>query len=104
MTTPNDKPIATRRLLVIGEPSKMVTVSMAQPRPDPDPSGDWICSIRIEGLHPTPTQDEVHGVDAFQAMLLALDRIRSLIEASKLALSMDGKAPANTGFPRMTQL
>ncbi len=54
---------------------RLVTIRIGQPVPDPKPGGDWLCPVAFRGAPrgrlPSGTQ-AVYGVDALQAMVLAL--------------------------------
>jgi hypothetical protein len=90
-------PIATRTLHVEGEPSRVVTVTIGRPFQDPDPRGDWICKIDIQGI-PDPGEEQVHGIDACQAIELAFVGARQRLDRSGLSLVWAGQEPGETGF------
>ena len=87
--------IATRKLHTAGPRQGEVTISLA--KPTREPGGDWVCRFRIEGLG-CQRLNFAHGVDAFQALQLALEAIRLMIDESgrKLTWVEAGRA----GFPR----
>jgi hypothetical protein len=92
-------PIAVRRYGVIGEPEREVVLTIGKPRPDPDPAGDWMCSVLIEGL-PEACRRRIHGVDALQALQLATEYARRTIDASGLVLTwLKGMEPGDVGLP-----
>ncbi|AXE23673.1 hypothetical protein C0216_09545 [Streptomyces globosus] len=74
--------IADRRLEAVpraGEGAPFpLALELGAPYPDPDPSGDWICPCRIDGLDGSEVH-EVHGIDGIQALTLAADLLRRLL-------------------------
>src|SRR5262245_17079877 len=107
MTTPKKprvaNPIAVRRLAVAGEPDRVVVVTIGKPRPDPDPSGDWMCSFLVEGI-PNARRLRAHGVDALQALLMAVEGVRAELVASGLTLTWEGGEAGDVGIPRSIPL
>lgn len=97
------KPIAVRRLAVVGEPGRELIVTIGKPRPDPKPGGDWMCSFLVEGL-PRTRRRAAHGVDALQALLMAVEGVRATLDASGLQLAWEGGEPGDTGIPRTVPL
>lgn len=95
--------IAVRRLAVVGEPGREVVVTLGKPRPDPKPGGDWMCSYLVEGL-PDARKRAAHGVDAMQALLMALEAVRVALRAAGLQLAWEGGEPGDAGIPRMVPL
>lgn len=91
-------PIAVRRYRVIGEPAREVVLTIGKPRPDPDSRGDWYSTVLIEGL-PRERRKRVHGVDAVQALQLAMVYARRKIEASGLRLTLYGAEADDFGLP-----
>ncbi|WP_157907035.1 DUF6968 family protein [Sorangium cellulosum] len=67
------EPIAERRLSVVDEPGRMVTMTIGKPMQKP--SGDWACPVDIKGLQ-RAVQDSACGVDAVQALQLAFEGAR----------------------------
>jgi uncharacterized protein DUF6968 len=47
-------------------------------RPEPDPQGDFQCSVELKGLE---RGRKIYGVDSFQALVLALRFLESRISA-----------------------
>jgi hypothetical protein len=94
-------PIAQRVLLVAGSPERTVVVSIGQPEPDPHPDshGDWICPVYIEGIA-DPGPHLAHGVDSLQALLLAPELIRKILDESGLSLTWLGDEPGHLCIPR----
>ncbi|MGK3985562.1 hypothetical protein WME99_21125 [Sorangium sp. So ce136] len=90
------EPIAERRLSVVGEPGRMVTVTIGKPMRKP--SGDWACPVDIQGLE-AAVRDSAYGVDAVQALQLAFEGARQTLKKSGLPVTWcDGEA-GETGFP-----
>ncbi|WP_437974769.1 hypothetical protein WMF11_41810 [Sorangium sp. So ce295] len=58
------EPIAERRLSVVGEPGRMVTVTIG--KPVQKASGDWACPVEIQGI-PDPVRDSAYGSRASAA-------------------------------------
>lgn len=90
------EPIAERRLSVVGEPGRMVTVTIGKPMLKP--SGDWACPVDIQGLHEA-VRDSAYGVDAVQALQLALEGARQTLKKSGLAVTWCDGEPGETGLP-----
>lgn len=64
--------IAERRLeWAGGGPEDGVVVRIGRPVPDPEPGSDWLCPVQIVGMHGDAVR-AAHGVDAVQALVLAL--------------------------------
>lgn len=95
-TRPIKNPIAVRRFTVLGEPDREVTLTLGKPRPS---LGDWACSVLIEGI-PNARRRRIHGVDAVQALQLALEYARRELDRSGLALTwLDEGEPGSLGLP-----
>jgi hypothetical protein len=89
-------PIAIRRYAVAGDPSREVVLTIGKPRPDP--RGDWMCSVLIEGV-PKERRRRVNGVDAVQALQQAMVYARHALDACGLSVTwLDGE-PGDTGLP-----
>jgi hypothetical protein len=78
-------------------------VIVAVGHPQPDPAGDWRCAFHIEGLDRSGPF-EVHGVDALQALSLAIEGVRNVLDSSGLTLSWEGGEPGDIGIPRMAPM
>jgi hypothetical protein len=61
---------------------------------------EWACPYDVSGLSPAQVR-HARGIDAFQAILMALDAIYRLLDASPNALSWKGGDPGDTGIPRL---
>jgi len=64
--------IALRRLSWEGEPTREVLVSIGRPAETPGGKGEFYCPIRTTGLGTDEIVTAIFGVDAFQAIELAL--------------------------------
>lgn len=91
---------ATRELFVVGRDQK-ITVKIGKPVPFPDGS-NYYCPYQIVGLG----KEKIHfgaGIDAVQALLLALHNIGAELYTSKEArartLGWEGGGIGDLGFP-----
>ncbi|HZU11067.1 MAG TPA: hypothetical protein VFA02_14270 [Pseudacidobacterium sp.] len=73
---------------------RVVTVQIGRPYVEPD--GAWFCPFNVLGLAPAGTR-RAGGVDAIQALQLALVMIGAELSASSKSLKWDGEP--STGFP-----
>ena len=97
---PRLEPIAERRLVVIGQPERQVSIVLGKPYPDSDPSGDWICPVQLCGIADDPVF-EVHGLDAIQALMLALEKARVELANSGASVTWaGGEWQGDIGIPR----
>lgn len=94
--------IASRRLYLIGDEKNKISVLIGKPRKFPD-SSDYYCPFQILGIR----SEKVHfsaGVDAIQALQLAMNMIGALLytsgEARKNRLRWEGDENGDLGFPR----
>ncbi len=87
--------LITRTLLDRDRPGLTVMVSIDPPVPV---NGDWSCTYRIEGMG---IEECANGVDALQALLLAVESTRRLIDQSgrTLTWAIDGQPAADIGDP-----
>ena len=89
-------PIAVRRYAVAGEPGREIVLTIGRPRAS---RGDWACTVLIEGTA-KPQRRRIHGIDAMQAIQLAMVYARQQLDASGLSLTwLDGE-PGAVGLPR----
>ncbi|GAA3171867.1 DUF2283 domain-containing protein [Nonomuraea roseoviolacea] len=72
--------IACRTLTLRTEPPSEVTVSVGVPVEEP--TGDWSCPYRIDGLAGWEHERKVTGVDALEAVDLALAMVRAALAGS----------------------
>lgn len=94
------EPIAERRVAAAGQPERHAIILIGKPYRDVDPSGDWICPVQLRGIGDERII-EVHGLDAVQALLLALEKAR--IDLTNLAPDLTwegGQWPGDNGIPR----
>jgi hypothetical protein len=85
--------IATRRLK--GANGREVVVRLMAPVREADST--WVCAFEIRGLGRSPL-NAGYGVDAFQALLNALEAIRVRLQQTGRALSWVSQG--DPGFPR----
>ena len=75
--------VAERRLDWTGDAEwEGVVVRIGKPVRNPDPEGDWVCPIEIIGLG-DDTVRAAFGVDAVQALMLALQMIHIDLQAGQ---------------------
>jgi len=91
--------IAMRTLIDSQDPDTAVTVSIDNPIQVGD---DWACTFRIDGMG---IEEQAHGVDSLQALLLAVEGARRALQQSGRTLTWTiGGQPAgetgDTGLPR----
>jgi hypothetical protein len=96
---PIDNPIAERRLTVVDDPGRSVTVTIGQPM-EAQP-GEWACPFTIDAIDPETRSDRGLGVDGVSALLNALHAIRYALDASGVRVSWEGGEPGDTGFPQL---
>lgn len=76
-----------------------VRVRIGRPIPEPDSDGDWICPIQIVGLGDEEVAN-VYGIDAVQALLLALQKVGSdLAAAGRSGVELSWLEGPDLGFP-----
>ena len=90
-----DDVIARRRLRDV-DSQKDFTVWIGRPR---KMGADWECLFHI-GLSPNDGVEAGHGVDAFQALIHALEGIRIRLEQRGRVFSWRGGESNDAGFPR----
>lgn len=64
--------IATRRFWWEGEPDRHLLVNIGKPAQTPDSKGEFYCPIQTTGLGNDGFVQPIFGVDAFQAIELAI--------------------------------
>ena len=89
--------IAVRQLHGEGRRPKVVTVKLGKPRRSKEI--DWECPFSITGLRIRGIQYG-RGVDAIQALYMALEGVRVLLERSGARLTWIGGQPGDAGFYR----
>ena len=61
--------IAERKLVCVKPDGQRVPVTLRIGKPYPASDVDWACPVALEGLQPKLA--DMHGVDSFQALMLA---------------------------------
>jgi hypothetical protein len=74
-----------------------VTVALGMPRKAA--TGEWACWFQVRGLG-ADQRREGHGIDAFQALLMAFEGIRFTLGRKARSLAWEGGMAGDTGFPR----
>jgi uncharacterized protein YuzE len=72
--------IAQRVLVLHTEPPRDVVVTVGMPVEEP--TGDWSCPYRIDGLAGWEHERKVTGVDSLQAVELAMAMVRAALAGS----------------------
>ncbi len=88
--------IGTRQLFEVGKQKRVVTVTIGRPQ---KVKGDWACPFQISGVGMKKVQ-HAHGVDSMQALIMAIEGIRSSLEKSGKKLCWTGGELGETGFTR----
>ena len=94
--------IAERCLQQRGAPRRTVVVSLGKPR-KMKRSEDWECPFRISGAGMSRVEYGC-GIDAFQALTMALEGIRYFLDRSSTPLVWAGVLDDHTGFQRVIPL
>jgi hypothetical protein len=94
--------IAERRLHIHGAPARTVVVSLGEPRKMRG-SSDYQCPFRIEGAGIRQLERGC-GIDAFQAITMALEGIRYFVDRSPEPLVWGGVVENHSGFQRIIPL
>ncbi len=93
--------LAARRVFRCGPAGDQVTVTVSCPvvEANVDPE-TWIAEIRVErtGQQPSLEQSAGRGVDALQALVVALQKLRTLLAPAKYGLRWQGEA-GDLGLP-----
>ncbi|WP_437590419.1 DUF6968 family protein [Sorangium sp. So ce1000] len=92
-------PIAVRRYAVEGEPDREIVLAIGKPIPPKPPGDEWSCPLLISGLSDKEFFHYVPGIDAIQALQLAMKRARHELDASKLPIKWLGEV-GDIGLPR----
>jgi hypothetical protein len=75
------------------------TVEVALAVPEKISAEEWRCAFRVDG----GDDDRVyfaHGLDAFQALIMALEGVRSVVQSVDAKISWRGGELGDSGFPR----
>jgi hypothetical protein len=91
------RPIAERALICGTRRKKQLTVRLGAPKRAEQV--DWVCPYQIVGLGSSRV-DAAYGVDALQALMMALEGIRVRIEKAG-ACTWVGGENGDAGFPRL---
>ena len=97
MTAQQVQWLATRELTDKANPQAVLKAQIGAPEGLGD--NQWRCALRVEGLDSSQVH-YAHGVDAFQAMMNALESIARLIRESQRELTWSGGDPGDSGFRR----
>ena len=98
-TIPFGAVIAERRLKPPGASGRFVVVSLGTPRKTSD-DRNWECPFRISGAGVRRVAYG-YGIDAFQALTLALEGIRHVLDRLETPLVWDGVFDDHSGFHRI---
>lgn len=91
--------VVGERTLHCGRPQrKRITVRVGTPRKAEDV--DWVCPYQIKGLDRSRV-DLARGLDALQALMMALEAIRLRLEQDGLQCTWQGGEEGDAGFPRV---
>ncbi len=96
MLTPRQRTpyIATRTLTAFHASRGAFEISVRIGRPYQITPDEWACSVELNGLQANPL--DTHGIDSFQAMMLAQNAARTFLAAfvedgGRLSGSVEGK-------------
>jgi hypothetical protein len=89
-------PIAEREL-ICERMKRIVRVRLGAPRKAADI--DWLCPYQIAGLKKSRVE-AAYGVDAFQALMMALEGIRVRLQQADVICTWVGGEKGDSGFPR----
>lgn len=91
--------VARRVITEADSPDREVTLTIGMPRSIE--RDQWQCSILIEGLQDSPIADSATGIDSLQALLLAVESVRSHLKESGRRFAWLGESELfDTGIPR----
>jgi hypothetical protein len=102
MPTPFGEVIARRRLNPVGAPGRSVVVSLGKPR-EARGADHWECPFRISGSG-IRRREYGRGVDAFQALTMALEGIRYFLDRLDTPLVWGDVFDDHSGFQRIIPL
>jgi len=98
--TPIGDPICKRRLKVLrGHVRKTLVVTLGAPRKR---RRAWACPFHISGIGMVEPRDS-YGVDAFQALMMALVGIRAALDSSAVVTSWLSTDAHDHGVPRLLE-
>ena len=87
------------RTLIEDSPNQEHVITVRIGRPEHLSASEYICAFQLDGLGESSLQ-YAHGIDAFQALIMALDGIRATIEKSGRNFTWQGGEKKGHGFPR----
>lgn len=90
--------IAERALVCGGKRKRQLTVRLGVPKRAK--GVDWVCPYQIAGLRDSRA-DAAYGVDALQALMMALEAIRVRLEKAGGECTWVGGEEGDAGFPRL---
>jgi hypothetical protein len=61
---------------------------------------EWTCAFHIDGIPPDEDQQS-HGVDGLQALVMAIEGIRVTLARSGRSLTWEGGEPGDHGIPQI---
>lgn len=95
---PRIEVVIARRVLA-SEPPSQRKYEVRIGKPEPDGAGDWRCAYHVRGIGMRSPR-YAFGVDSVQALILALNAVRSDLEAAGDACHWVGGERGDSGFPR----
>ena len=95
------RPIAERVLVRAGRRKGQLTVRLGAPKKAQDV--DWVCPYQIVGLRDSKV-GTAYGVDALQALMMALEKIRVRLEKAGSGYTWLGGEEGDAGFPRLVPI
>lgn len=87
--------LAQRRLREVGGARRWLTVRLGKPRRCG--RDQWLCPFHFSNIVRTAAY-QAHGVDAFQALIRALEAIRQALDRTHLRFAWNGRDSGETGF------
>lgn len=86
------------RTLKDADTGAVVVISLGAPQQVA--AEEWTCAFRIEGIPPDEIQ-QAHGLDGLQALVLAVEGIRTTLVRSGRSLTWEGGEPGDPGIPQI---
>lgn len=87
------------RELTVGSADVKQTVSVMLGKPRAVSEGEFVCPFQITGTGAADVQ-YAHGIDCLQALLMAIEGIRTSLEKSGLKFTWAGGEAGEHGIPR----
>ena len=88
--------VVSRRLMVAGRPRRQLTIRFERPRPS---GRDWVCWFEFRGFGQRRL-DRTYGVDTMQALTLAIEKARMLLEKERIRI-VGAFSDSPGGLPRI---